>query len=248
MPYATGVNFDETQKNWTALGEHDAMWVVLTDPDKKGNRWKREDFFATGQREIADVFTKLQQAGVSPLSGRVLDFGCGLGRLSQALAARFALVDGVDISASMIRQAKEFNQFSDRVTYHVNSRDDLAGFPAASYDFICSLIVLQHIPPNFQEKYIRDFLRLLKPGGVAYFQTVHARGWRKFIPHSVADFIRKQRSHGQPFIPLYGVPTDQVRRLITAAGGELKHFENCGHGEWGARYFNDYFIVQKPAA
>ncbi len=224
------------------------MWVVLTDPDKKGNRWKREDFFATGQREIADVFIKLQKAGVTHLPGCALDFGCGLGRLSQALAARFETVDGVDISSSMIRQAMEFNQFPDRVKYHVNARADLADFPTASYDFVGSLIVLQHIPPRFQEKYIRDFLRLLKPGGVAYFQTVHARGWRRFIPHFVADFIRQRRSHGQPFIPLYGVPTEQVRRLIAAAGGELKHYENCGHGEWGARYFNDYFIVTKPGA
>ncbi len=126
------------------------MWVVLTEPDKKGNRWKREDFFATGQREIADVFGKLQKAGVTPLPGRVLDFGCGLGRLSQALATRFEAVDGVDISSSMIRQAKEFNQFPGRVNYHVNSRDDLANFPTASYDFVCSLIVLQHIPRAFR--------------------------------------------------------------------------------------------------
>jgi 2-polyprenyl-3-methyl-5-hydroxy-6-metoxy-1,4-benzoquinol methylase len=243
--YATAVNLEETRKNWTALGEHDAMWVVLTDPAKKGNRWTPEDFFATGQREVADIFARLQQAGVLPATGHALDFGCGLGRLSQALATRFESVDGVDISSSMIRQAADFNKFPSRVNYHVNPRDDLATFATGGYDFICSMIALQHIPPRFQNNYLRDFLRLLKPGGAAYFQTVHARGWRKFIPHFVADKIRRWRSHGQPFIPLYGIPAANVHKIIEASGGKIISYESAGHGDWGARYFNDVFIVKK---
>jgi SAM-dependent methyltransferase len=245
LPYATVVNLEETRKNWTVLGENDAMWVVLTDPAKKGNRWTPDDFFATGKREIAEIFVQLQQAGISPPSGRALDFGCGLGRLSQALAARFESVDGVDISSSMIRQAVEFNKFPERVKYHVNPRDDLATFATGNYDFVCSLIALQHIPPKFQYNYLRDFLRLLKPGGVAYFQTVHARGWRRLVPHSVADFIRKQRSHGKPFIPLYGIPAALVHETVATAGGNVEKCESSGHGEWRSRYFNDVFIVKK---
>jgi 2-polyprenyl-3-methyl-5-hydroxy-6-metoxy-1,4-benzoquinol methylase len=239
------VNLEETRKNWTALGEQDAMWVVLTDPAKKGNRWTAEDFFATGRREVADIFARLQSAGISPVPGRALDFGCGLGRLSQALAARFESVDGVDISSSMIRQAAAFNQFPARVNYHVNPRADLATFATGNYDFVCSMIALQHIPPRFQKNYLRDFLRLLKPGGSAFFQTVHARGWRKFIPHFAADAIRQWRSRGQPFIPLYGIPTARVREIIASADGEVIACESAGHGDWGARYFNDVFIVKK---
>src|SRR6202012_4937032 len=83
------VNLEETQKNWTALGEKDAMWVVLTNPAKKGNRWTPSDFFATGEAEIGEIFASLTQAGIPSPAGRALDFGCGLGRLTQALAARF---------------------------------------------------------------------------------------------------------------------------------------------------------------
>ena len=106
------MKLEDIQKNWTALGEDDPMWAILTDPEKKGNSWTPEDFFATGKREVEEVFARLQQTGVSPQTGCALDFGCGLGRLSQALATRFDFVDGVDISSSMIRQANEFNKFT----------------------------------------------------------------------------------------------------------------------------------------
>lgn len=212
------MQLDEASRNWTALGEEDPMWVVLTDPNKKGNRWKAEEFFATGRAEVADIFNRLQTAGIQPASGKALDFGCGVGRLTQALAARFDSVDGVDISASMIRHAESFNRFPDRVKYHLNVRPNLATFPSGRYDFIGSLIALQHTPPPFQRGYLADFLRLLKPGGVAYFQTIHARGWRSLVPHWAADSLRKWRSQGRAFIPLYGLPVPRVRRIFDQPG------------------------------
>jgi len=221
------------------------MWVVLTDPAKKGHRWTTEDFFETGRREVREISERLRLAAVEPLPGRALDFGCGLGRLSQALAGSFESVDGVDISSSMVRQAIGFNKFPDRVKYHVNPRPDLAAFPAAGYDFVCSMIALQHIPPKFQRSYIRDFLRLLKPGGVACFQTIHASGWRRLVPHFVADSVRKWRSRGQPFIPLYGIPAGCVHEIVKAAGGKVEKCESSGYGDWESRYANDVFIVKK---
>src|SRR5579859_5997976 len=126
---SSNVNVQDASKNWTALGEDDPLWVVLTDPAKKGNRWKEEEFFATGQTEIAAMFERLNGLGLAPGSGKALDFGCGVGRLTQALAARFEHVDGVDISASMLRHAETYNRFPGRVTYHLNVQSDLRDFP-----------------------------------------------------------------------------------------------------------------------
>jgi SAM-dependent methyltransferase len=242
------VNLDEASRNWTALGENDPLWVVLTEPDKKNGGWSEAEFFATGTAQIADIFQQLQAAGLSPASGRALDFGCGVGRLTQALAARFESVDGVDISASMLRHAEKFNRFPGRVKFHFNVRPDLAAFPAGQYDFICTLIALQHTPPRFQRSYLADFLRLLKPGGVAYFQTIHARGWRRLVPDWGADFIRKRRSRGQAFIPLYGLPAKNVRRIFDRPGSRIVKFDSTAYPGWESRYANDVFIVQKTAA
>jgi len=246
--YSSRVNIEAAGRNWTALGEDDPLWVVLTDPEKKGNRWQADEFFATGQTEIADIFEKLRATGIAPATGRALDFGCGVGRLTQALAARFEAVDGVDISASMLRHAEKFNRFPDRVKYHLNVRPDLATLPAGQYDFICSLIALQHTPPPFQRGYLADFLRLLKLGGCAYFQTIHAHGWRSFVPHWSADFIRRWRSGGRAFIPLYGLPVERVRQIFERPGSLIVKWETTGYGGWESRYANDRFIIQKTTA
>jgi SAM-dependent methyltransferase len=241
------VNLQDASKNWTALGEDDPLWVVLTDPAKQGNRWKEEEFFATGQTEIAAMFERLRALDVVPGSGRALDFGCGVGRLTQALATRFDHVDGVDISASMLRHAETYNRFSGRVTYHLNVQPDLRAFPTAQYDFICTMIALQHTPPGFQRGYLADFLRLLKPGGCAYFQTIHARGWRQLIPNWLADLVRKCRNHGKAFIPLYGLPASHVRRVFEQHGSRIMIFESTPYPGWESRYASDLFIVQKTA-
>ena len=241
------MKIEETGRNWTLLGEEDPLWLVLTDPDKKGNRWTEAEFFATGRAEIAGIFEHLEAVGVRPLPGRALDFGCGVGRLTQALAAKFEAVDGVDISVSMLRHAGKFNRLPGRVNYHLNVRPDLATFPSGQYDFICSMIALQHIPPRFQRGYLADFVRLLKPGGAAYFQTIHARGWRRWIPDWAADFIRRRRSRGRAFISLYGLPVDRVRRVLAQPGVRIVKCESAAYPGWETRYANDRFIVQKTA-
>ena len=239
------MNITEAGRNWNELGEDDPMWVVLTDPDKKGNRWGEEEFFATGRDEISSLFQRLEAAGLSPGSGRALDFGCGVGRLTQALARTFGTVDGVDISASMIRHAEALNRAPQRARFHLNVRSDLSIFPAGQYDFICSMIALQHTPPRFQLSYIADFARLLKPGGCACFQTIHARGWRRWVPDAFADFIRKRRSGGKAFIPLYGLPSRDIRETLERGGARVVRLESTGYHGWETRYASDLFIVQK---
>ena len=161
------------------------------------------------------------------------------------MAAHFDRVDGVDISASMLRHAEKFNRFSGRVKYHHNVRADLALFPAGQYDFICSMIALQHTPPACQRRYLAEFRRLLKPGGCAYFQTIHALGWRRLVPDWSADLIRRWRSRGRAFIPLYGLPVPHVRRVFDLSGSRIVQCESTGYGGWESRYASDVFIVQK---
>lgn len=88
IPNDLNVDINEAGKNWTELGEGDPMWVVLTAPDKSGNRWSEEDFFETGRVEIDEVFQKMANVGVVPATGKALDFGCGVGRL---ISRRFRL-------------------------------------------------------------------------------------------------------------------------------------------------------------
>ena len=160
----------EVRKSWDALGAEDPLWAVLTDDRYRGGRWDEDAFFATGAEEIAGVVRDLDRLGKPARRGRCLDFGCGVGRLTQALAAHFESCDGVDIAASMIAAARRLDRSGGRCAFHVNDAPDLALFPAGTFDFVYSNIVLQHMPPEAAKAYIPEFLRVLAPGGVAMFE------------------------------------------------------------------------------
>jgi SAM-dependent methyltransferase len=170
---SAGVSSDvgDLQRSWEALGREDPLWAVLTDPGKRGGGWAPEEFLASGEYEIARVFGRLAQFGVEvPDSGRALDFGCGAGRLTQALGARCAHVDGVDIASSMLEAAERLNSTTN-VHFHHNVATDLAMFEPDTFDLVYSSIVLQHMPPVLALGYLAEFVRVLKPGGVLVFQA-----------------------------------------------------------------------------
>lgn len=160
----------ELQRNWEEFGRIDPLWAILTDPSKKNNRWDPQEFFATGEAEIECLMDHVATLLVSLRRGRALDFGCGVGRLTQALCRHFEQCIGVDIAPSMIELAREYNRFGDRCQYYVNAADDLRLFEDGRFDFVYSNIVLQHIPPEYSARYIREFVRVLTPGGMAVFQ------------------------------------------------------------------------------
>ena len=80
------MNLRDLRDTWDELGRRDAMWAVLSGPLEGRRSWNRDDFFRTGVEEVAAVLRRTTQLGALPHLGRALDFGCGIGRLSQALA------------------------------------------------------------------------------------------------------------------------------------------------------------------
>lgn len=207
-----------TRENWDRLAEHDAMWAILTDPSKAGGGWTAEEFFATGRTEAARVLAGLAEAVPSfdPAKAVALDFGCGIGRLTQAFGARFAHAIGIDISAAMLARAESRNADKGRLTFVLGNP---AGLPLAdaSVDFAYSGIVLQHIPRPMQETYLREFFRVLRPGGLAWFQTPsrHARDLGTIFYGQVAT------GGGPAQIELHMLPRPVVEAIVAESGGEL---------------------------
>jgi ubiquinone/menaquinone biosynthesis C-methylase UbiE len=164
------MDFKELQDNWHALGEIDPFWAILSDPDKVGNKWDVAEFFSTGREEISEVMASLASLGVEVRRRRALDFGCGAGRLTQALAEYFDTCDGVDVAPSMLDLARKFNRHPERCRYHLNQQPALELFDRNTFDFIYCNIVLQHMKPEYSLAYVREFLRVLDVDGLAMFQ------------------------------------------------------------------------------
>jgi SAM-dependent methyltransferase len=166
-----GMNLKELKTNWDEFGKQDPLWAILTEPTKKNNNWKPDEFFKTGEEEIKSILNYTESLGISSSRKRAFDFGCGVGRLTQALCPYFDECYGVDIAPSMIESANKYNRYGNKCNYYVNDSDNLSLFEDNYFDFIYSKIVLQHIKPEYSRNYIKEFLRVLAPGGLLVFQA-----------------------------------------------------------------------------
>lgn len=110
---------------------------------------------------------------------RVLDFGSGVGRMTEFFADHFDHVHGVDIAPSMVRHAKE------RIKKENVNFDEFDGYtlPYGSkyFDLVFSYLVLQHVPTRYDvERYLREIHNVLKEGGIAKVQLRGGRGVKKW--------------------------------------------------------------------
>jgi SAM-dependent methyltransferase len=221
------------QRHWDELGRSDPLWAVLTREDARGNRWDTDEFFAHGRREIDALMADLERLRRPRERLRALDFGCGAGRLSQALAGHFAQVDGVDIAPAMIEAASRYNRQGDRCRFHANGRPDLALFPDRTFDLVYSGLTLQHMEPEYARGYVTEFMRVLKPDGLAVFQVpserrldpaAATRGDRlkawidRTVPELALTRLRRLRARwrtgGEPVMEMYGIPQDKMLRFL----------------------------------
>jgi hypothetical protein len=97
------------QAGWDYAAVEDAMFNIVTMTEKANGGWTPVDFFAHGRAEIDAAKARLETLGLGERHRRALDFGCGIGRLTQALASHYVHVDGVDISPEMINLACLYN-------------------------------------------------------------------------------------------------------------------------------------------
>jgi ubiquinone/menaquinone biosynthesis C-methylase UbiE len=165
------MQIERQAQDWNELAQLDPHWAILTSPGKRFGRWDSDEFFATGTAEADAFMRRVEELELPRERSRALDFGCGLGRMTRALAKHFDECIGVDISEEMVRGAREANANVSGVSFEVNHATDLRRFPDASLDLVYSAIVLQHVPDREAiESYVREFCRVLRPGGLAVFQ------------------------------------------------------------------------------
>jgi SAM-dependent methyltransferase len=157
-------------RSWDAYGAQDPLWAILVDPAKRNNRWDEDEFFALGERSAGELMRWCAQRGLPARRDACLDFGCGVGRLTQALAAHFRRAVGVDIAPSMVEKARAYNRHGERCQYVVNQEDGLPLLASASFDLVYTEFVLQHMHPALSSRYILEMIRVLAPGGLLCFQ------------------------------------------------------------------------------
>jgi SAM-dependent methyltransferase len=157
--------------DWDQRARENARHFV----DTANEDWTDEEFFASGEKTVAEeILTDLGNIcqGKAPGEMRVLEIGCGAGRVTRALARFFGEVHAVDVSGEMVRLAKLALQDHPNASVYQNNGKDLTVVPEIPFDFAFSSIVFQHIPSReIIENYVREVHRLLRPGALFKFQV-----------------------------------------------------------------------------
>jgi SAM-dependent methyltransferase len=170
------------RRDWERRAKENARNYVVTGQAQ----WSDGEFYRSGEvtleEEILNDLSNICQ-GKDPKDMRVLEIGCGAGRVTRAFAGFFGEVWGVDISAEMVRQARQAcGGFSNAHVVQNNGKDlraianpwkiKLGLAKAMQFDFAFSFMVFQHIPNRrIIENYVREVGRVLKPGGLFKFQV-----------------------------------------------------------------------------
>lgn len=238
------VLLDHVARTWTALGQERPHWSVLSSDSFLPEHIAENEraFYASGAGDVQRILSALARHGLSPSAlPRVVEYGCGVGRVTPHLAARFAEVTAIDISTSHMEMARAAVARSGRA----NVRFELARAPdfamGEPFDLWFSYIVLQHSPPPVIALVLRQALAMLAPGGVAIFQVpTYARGYR----FALADYLAAPTTTGT--IEVHCLPQPVVFRLAQAAGCvPLEIREDDAMGPPSA-WLSNTFVFHKP--
>ncbi len=229
------MNLEDLRRTWDAFACLNPMWAVLTAGKKPDYQWDEDAFYQNGSNSINFIIQQCLHCWLDFPRTRALDFGCGIGRLSLRLADWFEQVDGVDISSEMIAHAMKSAKHRGitNCCFHENPSPDLRCFCDSSFDFIVSMITLQHMEPQFSKAYLREFVRLLKPDGVLCFQ----------LPEEIqtqATYRCFDDAAEGPEMEMYGIPRSEVCDFMESMGAEVNAIirdNACGPDVRSFRYF-----------
>lgn len=224
------MSLGRSKTHWEDMGRLDPCWAILSDPSTKHGKWELEEFFATGKDEVLALLRTAKSFGLPKEYSWALDFGCGLGRLTRSLADHFRNIVGIDISEAMVRQAVRLDAHA-RCHFLVYGSDILP-FRSRQFDLIYTVIVLQHVPTRASiRRYIAEFVRVLKPGGLLVMQLPHhiplvhrlqvrprLYSWLRTMGLSEKSLYRKMHLHP---ISMRFLPEKEVVSIIESGGGTV---------------------------
>lgn len=230
------MNLQRHRQDWEDLGRVDPLWAIHTDPSRRYGKWDLAEFYATGERDVAEVMATAHRLGLPAARGSALDFGCGVGRLTRALAGHFRESVGVDISAAMIEQARELNRDVPGCRFVLNTEDRLPTFADETFDLVYTKWVLQHLPSrSLFEGYLRELVRVLRRDGLLVLQvrtglTLKARlqlGRRLYAALRVVGLGEDLLYHrlGLNPIRMMVVREEDVTDLLAAQGARVVEVE-----------------------
>jgi 2-polyprenyl-3-methyl-5-hydroxy-6-metoxy-1,4-benzoquinol methylase len=245
------------RRDWEDLAALDPLWAIASRPGSRHGRWDDDEFMAGGRRKAATIMRTLHGLGAPIDRRRALDFGCGVGRVTIALADHFDEAVGIDIAPTMVDEARVRAAAAGRddIRFLLNEREDLELLGGERFDLVYSALVLQHLPSREHvARCARALARAVAPGGVLMAQ----------MPARLAPWARVQlarraygvlRRAGVPPEVLYGrlrlqpmrlvaLPRDRFESLLDAEGLRVETVDTRQH----RAMLSCTYLARRPAA
>ena len=170
------MDLKDVQKHWNAFGKIDPLWAILTFPDRKGNKWQRDEFFKTGLIEVNLVMKYVESLGQKIPCRKALDFGCGVGRLCSWLASRCSEVYGIDRGIEGLRLAAEYNARAN-IVYQAYDGETIPFSQSYFNAILCVGVLHKRVFPGEKlPRILGEFRRVLRtPGTIVAIEHVYGR-------------------------------------------------------------------------
>lgn len=161
---------------------------------------------------------------------RVADVGCGGGLLSEALARAGAHVTGIDLASQVIDVARlHLHESQLQVDYRVQSSADLAAVERETFDAVCCMELIEHVPDP--AALVRDLAMLLKPGGWLFMSTLN-RTPAAFAAAIVgAEYVLRLLPRGTHHYAQFLKPSE-LARVLRSSGLDLEHVGGLAYNPW----------------
>lgn len=231
---------DQMRRDWDDRARQNAFHYIASWQ----THWTADDFLASGEKDYASLVQPMLDSCGIPNSGEtMIELGCGAGRMTNAFAERYSRVYAADLSSEMLQIARQLHPTQRNILWLRVAGSDLACIASDSADFAFSYLVLQHMPSReLALAYIREILRIVRPGGAFLFQFAGKRVRSMNLRGRLAwGSIDTLWSWGWPgasrrlaslagFEPVLAgktwrgtiLPEKTVVRTVQAAGGEVR--------------------------
>jgi SAM-dependent methyltransferase len=235
---ATDVSTDSAWEEW---GRRDPYFGVITQPRFRlsaMDQLAKQEFFDSGASHANHVLATIRRH-IDPnfTPKKILDFGCGVGRLLIPFAAVAEEVVGLDVSQSMLREARRNCDERQLRNVRLICSDDRLSGVTDTYNLVHSCIVFQHIPVNRGRTILKRLLQHVSSGGVAAihltysktrFEPTHGVAPAEMTP--VAQRERHLQSDVDPEIQMNPYNMNEILFLLQQHGTQQCHLEFSDHG------------------
>lgn len=213
--------------DWEKLALREPYFPVLTNEGTlgvPGSDVASAAFFESGEQDITSLL-----AAIGSVLGREialtssLDFGCGAGRLTLPLARRATSVVACDTAPTILAHARKNATGAGLQNVTFITPGQLTALPPASFDFVCSLLVFEHIPPAAGYELIRTLVNLVAPNGVAALHLPFGRpgGRVRRLARWSRNRLRPANTVRAPGAAANEYDQRLVQRYVEAAGGRV---------------------------